>query len=152
MLAPTRAGAKQATQVFAREFEVRYPKAVACLLDDQETLFNLYDFPAQHWIHLRTTNPIEPAPDRRTGSPFATVKSRTTQTKGAGSRNAGLALAYPGPTTRAGKLALAAEDPWRKLNASELIPLVRVGVRFEDGLQIGVHPETTGPRYLSTYP
>jgi len=143
MLAPTRAGAKQATQVFAREFEVRYPKAVACLLDDQETLFSHYGFPAQHWIHLRTTNPIEPAPDRRTGSPFATVKSRTSQTKGAGSRNAGLALAFPGPTTRAGKLALAAEDHWRKLNASELIPLARAGVRFQDGLQIGVHPETT---------
>jgi hypothetical protein len=63
------------------------------------------------------------------------VKSRTTQTKGAGSRNAGLALAF--------KLALAAEDHWRKLNASELIPLVRAGVRFQDGLQIGVHPETT---------
>ena len=126
MQAPTRAGAKQATQVFAREFEVRYPKAVACLLDDQETLFSLYDFPAQHWIHLRTTNPIE--------SPFATVKSRTAQTKGAGSRTAGLALAF--------KLALAAEDHWRKLNASELIPLVRAGVRFQDGLQVGAHPET----------
>lgn len=127
MLAPTRAGAKEATQVFAREFEVRYPKAVACLLDDQETLFSLYDFPAQHWIHLRTTNPIE--------SPFATVKSRTAQTKGAGSRTAGLALAF--------KLALAAEDHWRKLNASELMPLVRAGVRFQDGLQVGAQPETT---------
>jgi transposase-like protein len=127
MLAPTRAGAKQATQVFAREFEVRYPKAVACLLDDQETLFSLYDFPAQHWIHVRTTNPIE--------SPFATVKSRTAQTKGAGSRTAGLALAF--------KLALAAEDHWRKLNASELMPLVRAGVRFQDGIQAGAHPETT---------
>jgi transposase-like protein len=127
MLAPTRAGAKEATQVFAREFEVRYPKAVACLLDDQETLFSLYDFPAQHWIHVRTTNPIE--------SPFATVKSRTAQTKGAGSRTAGLALAF--------KLALAAEDHWRKLNASELMPLVRAGVRFHDGLQAGAHPETT---------
>jgi putative transposase len=127
MLAPTRAGAKEAAEVFAREFEVRYPKAVACLLDDQETLFTLYDFPAQHWIHLRTTNPIE--------SPFATVKSRTAQTKGAGSRNAGLALAF--------KLALAAEDHWRKLNASELIPLVRARVHFRDGLQVGAHLETT---------
>ena len=127
MLAPTRAGAKEATQVFAREFEVRYPKAVACLLDDQETLFSLYDFPAQHWIHVRTTNPIE--------SPFATVKSRTAQTKGAGSRTAGLALAF--------KLALAAEDHWRKLNGSELMPLVRAGVRFQDGIQAGAHPETT---------
>ena len=127
MLSPTRAGAKQATQVFAREFEVRYPKAVACLLDDQETLFSLYDFPAQHWIHLRTTNPIE--------SPFATVKSRTAQTKGAGSRTAGLALAF--------KLALAAEDHWRKLNACELIPFVRAGVRFQDGLQASAYPETT---------
>lgn len=136
MLAPTRAGAKQATQVFAREFEVRYPKAVACLLDDQETLFTLYDFPAQHWIHLRTTNPIE--------SPFATVKSRTAQTKGAGSRTAGLALAF--------KLALAAEDHWRKLNASQLIPLVRAGVRFQDGLQAGAPPETTEAPILVDLP
>ena len=136
MLAPTRAGAKQATEVFAREFEVRYPKAVACLLDDQETLFSLYNFPAQHWIHLRTTNPIE--------SPFATVKSHTAQTKGAGSRTAGLALAF--------KLALAAEDHWRKLNASELIPLVRAGVRFQDGLQTGAHPETMGAPMLVDLP
>jgi transposase-like protein len=136
MLAPTRAGAKQATQVFAREFEVRYPKAVACLLDDQEILFTLYDFPAQHWIHLRTTNPIE--------SPFATVKSRTAQTKGAGSRTAGLALAF--------KLALAAEDHWRKLNASQLMPLVRAGVRFQDGLQAGAHPETTEAPILVDLP
>jgi putative transposase len=127
MLAPTRAGAKQATQVFAREFEVRYPKAVACLLDDQETLFTFYDFPAQHWIHLRTTNPFE--------SPFATVKGRTAQTKGAGLRTAGLALAF--------KLALAAEDHWHKLNASELIPFVRAGIRFQDGLQAGAHPKAT---------
>jgi transposase-like protein len=136
MLAPTRAGAKEATQVFAREFEVRYPKAVACLLDDQETLFSLYDFPAQHWIHVRTTNPIE--------SPFATVKSRTAQTKGAGSRTAGLALAF--------KLALAAEDHWRKLNASELMPLVRAGVRFQNGLQAGAHPEMTEAPILVDLP
>jgi transposase-like protein len=118
MLVPTRKTAKEAIRGFASEFEAKYPKAVACLTEDQEPLLTLCDFPAQHWIHRRTTNPIE--------SPFATVKMGTGQTKGAGSRNAALAFAYG--------LALAAEDHWRRLNAPELLPLVEARVRFKDGL------------------
>jgi len=83
-------------------------------------MLTLFDFPAEHWIHLRTTNPIESA--------FATVKSRTRQTKGAGSRMAGLALA--------GKLILAAQDRWRKVNAPHLVALVRAGIEFRDGKQV----------------
>jgi len=120
MQAPERASAKEEMARFAREFEARYPKSVECLRKDQDTLLTFFDFPAEHWIHLRTTNPIE--------SPFATVKTRTRQTKGAGSRQAGLALAF--------KLALAAERHWRKVHAPHLVACVRAGVRFQDGVQL----------------
>jgi len=120
MQAPGRASAKEEMAGFAREFEARYPKSAECLLREQDTLLTFFDFPAEHWIHLRTTNPIE--------SPFATVKTRTRQTKGAGSRQAGLALAF--------KLALAAEKHWRKVNMPHLVALVRAGVKFQDGVQV----------------
>jgi putative transposase len=87
------------------------------LAKDQDQLFTFFDYPAQHWIHLRTTNPIE--------SPFATVKARTKKTKGAGSRKAGLAMAY--------KLLLAAEGRWRRVNASHLVDPVRASVTFFNG-------------------
>jgi transposase-like protein len=119
MYAPDRERAEEDMQRFAEEYEARYPKAVECLLKDREALLTFFDFPAEHWIHLRTTNPIE--------SPFATVKTRTRQTKGAGSRNAGLALAF--------KLALAAQDHWRRVNAPHLVALVRAGVEFKNGKQ-----------------
>lgn len=117
MQAPDRSAAEQAMQRFAREYEAAYPKAVDCLLKDQEHLLTFFDFPAEHWVHLRTTNPIE--------SPFATVKARTRKTKGAGSRKAGLALAY--------KLATAAEKRWHKVRAPHLLALVRTGATFRDG-------------------
>jgi transposase-like protein len=120
MQAPGRASAKEEMAGFAREFEARYPKSAECLLREQDTLLTFFDFPAEHWIHLRTTNPIE--------SPFATVKTRTRQTKGAGARQAGLALAF--------KLALAAEKHWRKVNMPHLVALVRAGVKFQDGVQV----------------
>lgn len=128
MGAPDRGSAEEEMARFIEEFEARYPKATQCLMKDQETLLTFYDFPAPlgtfaelaNWIHLRTTNPIE--------SPFATVKARTRQTKGAGSRQAGLVLAF--------KLALAAQDRWRRVNAPHLVPLVRAGVRFKDGEQV----------------
>ena len=104
---------------FAQEFEAKYPKAVECLLKDQDELLTFFDFPAQHWIHLRTTNPIE--------STFSTVKARTKRTKGAGSRKAGLAMAF--------KLLLGAERHWRKINAPHLVALVQAGVSFPDGEQ-----------------
>ena len=120
MQAPDREAAEEEITRFVAEFEARYPKAVECLLKDRESLLTFFDFPAEHWVHLRTTNPIE--------SPFATVKARTRQTKGAGSRNAGLALAF--------KLALAAQDHWRRVNAPHLVALLRAGVQFKNGKQV----------------
>jgi len=130
MQAPDRASAKEEMAGFAREFEARYPKSVECLLKDQDTLLTFFDFPAEHWIHLRTTNPIE--------SPFATVKTRTRQTRGAGSRQAGLALAF--------KLALAAERHWHKVHAPPLVALVRAGAKFKDGAPVISHIETQEDR------
>lgn len=125
MYAPDRASAQAAAHGFEREFVARYPKAVECLLKDTETLLSFLDYPAEHWCHLRTTNPIE--------SPFATVKGRMRKTKGAGSRAAGLAMAF--------KLALAAQEHWRKVNAPHLVALVRAGVTFRDGTQVAAHRE-----------
>ena len=123
MYAPNRTCAQETIHDFAQEFEARYPKAVQCLLKDQVALLTFLDFPAQHWLHLRTTNPIE--------SSFATVKGRMRKTKGAGSRAAGLAMAF--------KLALAAQEHWRKVNAPHLVALVQAGVKFKDGAQLHEH-------------
>jgi transposase-like protein len=118
MLATNREGAEEAIERFASEYGKDYPKAAACLTDGQEELLTLFQFPQEHWLHLRSTNPIE--------SPFATVKARTRKTKGAGSRKAALALAY--------KLALAAEGHMRRINAPHLMPLVRAGARLHNGV------------------
>ena len=120
MEAADRDSALEGMARFAEEFKAKYPKAVDCLLKEPDTLLTFFDFPAEHWVHLRTTNPIE--------SPFAGVKARTRQTKGAGSRKAGLAFAF--------KLAVSAERHWRKVNAPHLVALVRAGVRFKDGVQV----------------
>jgi len=117
MRAPDRHSALQDIERFSREFEAKYPKAVDALTKGQDELLTFFGYPAEHWIHLRTTNPIE--------SPFATVKARTRKTKGAGSRKAGLAMAF--------KLLLAAEKRWRKINAPHLVALVQAGVQFPDG-------------------
>jgi putative transposase len=117
MRAPDRRSALQDIERFSREFEAKYPKAVDTLTKDQDELLTFLDFAAEHWIHLRTTNPIE--------SPFSTVKARTRKTKGAGSRKAGLAMAF--------KLLLAAEKRWRRINAPHLVALVQAGVKFPDG-------------------
>jgi transposase-like protein len=120
MYAPDRSSAQEGIRDFAREYETRYPKAVECLRKDQDALLTFFTFPAEHWQHLRTTNPIE--------SPFATVKGRLRKTKGAGSREACLAMAF--------KLALSAQDHWRRVNAPHLVALVRAGVKFKDGTQV----------------
>jgi len=120
MRAPDRASAEEEMARFVQEYEAKYPKATDCLMKDSEALLAFFDFPAQHWAHLRTTNPIE--------STFATVKARTRVTKGAGSRGAGLALAF--------KLTLAAEQRWRRVNAPHLVALVQAGVKFKDGEQV----------------
>lgn len=112
-----RAEAKKAVKAFSEEFGVKWPKAVAKIEDDEEALLAFYDFPAEHWVHLRTTNPIE--------STFAPVRARTDVTKGPGSRAAGLAMIF--------KLMEAAEGRWRRLNAPHLVALVRAGARFVNG-------------------
>ena len=119
MNAPTRAEAAAGIEAFAAEYDAKYPKAVASLRRDQAQLLTFYAFPAEHWRHLRTTNIIE--------SPFATVRLRQRVTKGAGSRTRALMMAF--------KLLEMAEARWRKVNGSELLPLVRAGVRFVDGVQ-----------------
>ena len=117
MYAPNRDSALDEIAIFSEEYGARYPKAVETLTKDQDQLLTFLDFPAEHWIHLRTTNPIE--------STFSTVKARTKKTKGAGSRKAGLAMAF--------KLLLAAEKHWRRVNAPHLVALVKAGVEFPDG-------------------
>jgi putative transposase len=117
MYAPDRQSALEEITVFEKEYGTRYTKAVETLTKDQERMLTFFDFPAEHWLHLRTTNPIE--------STFATVKARTKKTKGAGSRKAGRAMAF--------KLLLAAQQRWRKINAPHLVALVKVGIEFPNG-------------------
>jgi len=118
--AEDREHAVRAIDVFAHEFGARWPKAVAKVVDDAEALLAFFDFPAEPWIHLKTTNPIE--------STFATVRIRTRVTKGPGSRAAGLAMAF--------KLIESAQDRWRAVNGPHLVALVRAGARFERGVLI----------------
>ena len=119
MNAPTREAAETAIASFVSEYEPKYPKAVASLTRDGDKLLTFYDFPAEHWVHLRTTNPVE--------SPFSTVRLRQRVTKGAGSRTKGLVMAF--------KLLEMSQKRWRRLNASHLVALVRAGVKFVDGAQ-----------------
>lgn len=118
--APARAEAREALERFRAEFDAKYPKAVEKLDKDWTQLTAFFDFPAEHWRHLRTTNPIE--------SSFATVKLRTRVTKGAGSKKAALAMAY--------KLLDAAQERWRRFNGHELVADVLDGVTFEDGVKV----------------
>jgi putative transposase len=128
MNAETRAAAERDIARFAKEFGPKHPKAVAALTVDQARLLAYFDYPAEHWTHLRTTNPIE--------STFATVRLRAGVTKGAGSRTAGLVMAF--------KLLQAAQGHWRRLNAAKLLPLVRAGITFKDGIQ--VEPQSSRKR------
>jgi len=127
--APTRAAALDAVAAFAAEYAA-FPKATAKVTDHLDALLAFYDFPAEHHVHLRSTNPIE--------STFSTVRLRTRVTKGAGSREAGLAMAF--------KLLEAAQDRWRKVNAPHLVALVRAGATFIDGqLQERSEPQPDEP-------
>jgi transposase-like protein len=120
MNAENKEAADLAIDQFEATYGAKYAKAVDKVLKDREVLLTHFDFPAEHWIHLRTTNVIE--------STFATVKLRTRKTKGAGNRTAGLAMAY--------KLLEAAQARWRCVNATHLVALVRAGATFVDGFLI----------------
>ena len=115
--APTKETALEAYRHFCSAWAEKYPKAVECLQKDEEQLFTFYDFPAAHWVHIRTTNPIE--------STYATIRHRTKRTKGCGSRTATLTMIW--------KLAMEAQKTWRRLMGYQTIPLVIEGRRFVDG-------------------
>jgi transposase-like protein len=125
--AENKAAAVKAAHTFATEYGAKW-KAVAKIVDDLDVLTAFYDYPAEHWIHLRTTNPIE--------STFATVRLRTAVTKGPGSRAAGMAMAF--------KLIESAQHRWRAVNAPHLVALVRAGARFENGKLVERPDESRG--------
>ena len=116
-MAETKAEAEKAFDLFIETYQAKYPKAAECLAKDRDVLLTFYDFPAEHWAHIRTTNPIE--------STFATVRLRTRRTKGCGTRIACLTMVF--------RLALCAEKHWRALNGSKLFVDVIRGVQFVDG-------------------
>ena len=105
---------------FIEIYQAKYPKACECLLKDKEELFTFYDFPAEHWQHIRTTNPIE--------STFATVRHRTRQTKGCGSRLATLTMVF--------KLVESAQKHWRRLRGYQCLEKVINGTQFKDGEEV----------------
>jgi putative transposase len=115
-----------AIEAFKRDYQAKWPKAVSKIVDDTEVLLSFFDYPAEHWIHLKTTNPIE--------STFATVRLRTKVTKGPGSRAAGLAMAF--------KLIEAAQVRWRAVNGPHLVALVRAGATFHNGVLVERHDDT----------
>ncbi len=118
--APTREEAERAFDQFIVTYEAKYPKATACLLKDRESLMTFYDFPAVHWQHLRTTNPIE--------STFATIRHRTARTKGCVTRDSLLHMMF--------KLGQCAEKNWRKLRGFAYLAKVVEGVKFVNGEEI----------------
>lgn len=122
-LAESRAAAEQAFDHFLFSYEAKYPKATECLAKDRDELLTFFDFPAEHWQHIRTTNPIE--------STFSTVRLRTTKTRGCVSRAGMLAMVF--------KLTKTAEQNWRLLKGHTLLAHVVQGVKFKDGLQEDAH-------------
>jgi putative transposase len=125
--AENKAAAVKAAHNFATEYGAKWPNAVAKIVDDLDVLTAFYDYPAEHWVHLRTTNPVE--------STFATVRLRTRVTKGPGSRAAGVAMAF--------KLIESAQARWRAVNAPHLVYLVRAGAKFENG-KLVERPDESG--------
>ena len=124
--APTRAAAEGAVNVFVEKYGAKYPQAAECLTKDQDALLAFYDFPAEHWDHLRTSNPIE--------SVFATVRHRTVRTKGALSPTTARLMVF--------KLVMAASKTWRRLKGENQLPKVVAGVTFRDGTEVTESPST----------
>ncbi|QDV09293.1 Transposase, Mutator family [Planctomycetes bacterium Poly30] len=120
-MAETEELALKAFDAFIATYSAKYPKAVECLVKDKEEMLAFFDFPAEHWRHLRTSNPIE--------STFATVRQRTSRTKGSGSRMATLSMVF--------KLTMCAQAKWRRLNGHEQLGALILGVQFKDGLAQG---------------
>jgi len=118
-LSPDRASAEAAVTTFAEKYAPKYDKAVDCLIKDRETLLTFFDFPAEHWVHLRTSNPIE--------SVFATVRHRTVRMKGALSQDTARLMVF--------KLVMAASKTWRRLQGQNQLPKVINGVTFKDGIE-----------------
>ena len=116
----TKVQAEKAFDRFIRDFEAKYPKTTEILEKDREALLAFYDFPAEHWIHIRTTNPIE--------SSFATIRHRTNRTKNCVSRNTLLGLVF--------QLALTAEKNWLRVRGFKKLPDVVKGIRFQDGIEV----------------
>ena len=121
-MAETKADAEAAFDAFIESYQVKYDKAAECLNKDRDTLLAFYDFPAEHWKHLRTTNPIE--------STFATVRHRTIRSKGCLSNRTALAMVF--------KLVEAAQKSWRRLDGHNQLPKLILGVKFTDGLEVVV--------------
>jgi len=119
-LSPNRAAAEVAMATFAEKYAPKYDKAVDCLIKDRETLLTFFDFPADHWVHLRTSNPIE--------SVFATVRHRTVRMKGALSQDTARLMVF--------KLVMAASKTWRRLKGENQLPKVIQGVKFKDGIEV----------------
>ena len=119
-MAPDRATAEAAIATFAAKYGAKYEKAVTCLVKDRDALLTFYDFPAEHWDHLRTSNPIE--------SVFATVRHRTVRTKGALSQDTARLMVF--------KLVMAAARTWRRLKGENQLPKVIEGVTFKDGVEV----------------
>ena len=119
-LAPSKAAAEVAIDVFAEKYAAKYDKAVECLSKDRDAMLAFYDFPAEHWDHLRTTNPIE--------SVFATVRHRTVRTKGSLSSTTAMLMVF--------KLLCAASKTWRRLKGTNQLPKVIAGVKFENGVEV----------------
>lgn len=118
-MAETKSEAEKAFDHFIESYESKYPKATECLAKDRDVLLTFYDFPAEHWVHLRTTNPIE--------STFATVRLRTAKTRGMLTRDTMLTMVF--------KLAMCAQQKWRRLNRPERLGELLQGIKFVDGIK-----------------
>src|SRR6202522_1751472 len=128
-LSPTKEAALKAYGEFLAHYEAKYPGACKCLEKDKNQLFSFYDFPAEHWQHIRTTNPIE--------STFATVRHRTIRSKGCLSNRTALAMVF--------KLLEGAQKSWRRLDGHNQLPKLVLGVTFNDGIEVIAKPTDRQP-------